>query len=291
MVMVFEGTPQEFGMDGYLKSNLDIAKDVIKQDWDMVFCVDGSERSGKSVFAMQAAYYCDTTLNLDRIAFTPYEFKKAVLSAKQYQAIIYDEAFTGLSSRATMSLINRTLVEMLAEIGQRNLFVFVIMPTFFDLEKYVALWRSRGLFHIRTGENFKRGIFDFYNVDRKKDLYVNGKKFYNYRCEKPNFFGVFPNKYVLDEQAYRLKKKRSLMNKVVESEDKEIQSRVLAELQKRIFEHFDEMSQKIKLVLLQCASTTLYRNYEMWKEEKSLRDIDALEESEDKLSETLPKAP
>ena len=30
-----------FYMDGYLKSNLDLLKKVIKKDWDMVFLIDG----------------------------------------------------------------------------------------------------------------------------------------------------------------------------------------------------------------------------------------------------------
>lgn len=34
MVKVFEGTDEEFSMDGYLHSNLTIAKEVIKKDWD-----------------------------------------------------------------------------------------------------------------------------------------------------------------------------------------------------------------------------------------------------------------
>lgn len=33
-------------LDGFLKANLDLAKDVIKKDWDMIFLVDGYEGSG-----------------------------------------------------------------------------------------------------------------------------------------------------------------------------------------------------------------------------------------------------
>jgi hypothetical protein len=31
-------------MDGYLKQNLDMCKEVIKQDWDFLFVVDGVEQ-------------------------------------------------------------------------------------------------------------------------------------------------------------------------------------------------------------------------------------------------------
>ena len=86
------------------------------------------------------------------------------------------------------------------------------MPTFFDLDKYVALWRSRALVHVYTKESFVRGRFAFFNVDRKKVLYVNGKKFYNYSATKANFVGDFKNGYTVDEEAYRQKKKDSLNN-------------------------------------------------------------------------------
>lgn len=222
---VFVGTDKEHWKDTYLMENLDTAKVIIKKDWDMLFIYDGNEGSGKSVMAMQDAYYCDPTLTLDRVAFTPEEFKKAVLSADKYQAVIYDEAYTGLSSRATMSMINRTLVTMLAEIRQKNLFVFVVCPCFFDVDKYVALWRSRALIHVRTGEKFQRGFFSFYNVDRKKALFVNGKKYYSYSQPKPNFVGTFPNFYPLDEEEYRKKKKTSLINKQTTIGDAEIDKR------------------------------------------------------------------
>lgn len=212
-------------MDGYLRHNLSIAKEVIKKDWDMVFLVDGSEGSGKSMLACQCAYFCDKSLALDRIVFTPNEFRKAIIKAKPYRAVVYDEAYTGLSSRATMSLINRTLIKMLAEIRQKNLFVFVVMPTFFDLDKYVALWRSRALLHVYTSKNFQRGFFSFFNSDRKKELYVNGKKYYSYGKPKANFIGRFCNQYVIDETEYRQKKKKALICREQSTEEVELKKK------------------------------------------------------------------
>jgi len=34
MVKVFEGTDEEYYMDGILRSNLDTAKKVVAKDWD-----------------------------------------------------------------------------------------------------------------------------------------------------------------------------------------------------------------------------------------------------------------
>lgn len=204
---------QEYYMDNFLQKNLELAKAALKKDWDMVICIDGMEGSGKSVITQQIAYYCDPTLTVDRITFTPKEFRDAILNAKKYQAIVYDEAYTGLSSRSAMSGVNKALVSMLAEIRQKNLFVFVVMPTFFDLDKYVAVWRSRALIHVYTKQGFERGRFAFFNVDRKKMLYMGGKKFYNYGVTKANFVGDFRNHYTVDEPAYRKKKAESLSDK------------------------------------------------------------------------------
>ena len=264
-------------MDGIHKSNLDIAKSVIKKDWDMVFVYDGAEGSGKSVKAMQDAYYCDPTLNVDRITFTPSEFRTAILTAKPYQAVVYDEAYTGMSSRATMSLINRTLISMLAEIRQRNLFVFVVMPCFFDLDKYVALWRARALIHVYTGDAFQRGFFRFYNRTRKKDLYINGKKYYNYNKPDPNFKGRFTNYYTVNEKEYRKKKRNSLL----EREKKAGEASIRTELQDRMFERIVELPDEvldripihIRCQIIGISKPTYYVKLEKYDTKKLLTQI------------------
>lgn len=197
-------------MDGILQKNFDLAKEEIKKDWDMVFVLDGQEGAGKSVLAQQIGYYCDPQLELKRIVFSPDDFKKQVINCKRKNAcIIFDEAYGGLSSRKAMSDVNQGLVSMLAEIRQKNLFVIIVLPTFFDLDKYVALWRSRALVHVYA-DRFKRGYFKFFSYNKKKKLYVNGKKFYNYNVAQPDFIGRFTNFYPIGDKEYREKKRKSL---------------------------------------------------------------------------------
>lgn len=213
---------QTFFVDGILKDNLDMAKKSIKQDWDMVFVIDGMEGSGKSVLAQQLAFYCDPTLTLDRITFTHEDFKKAILKAGQYQSVVFDEAFQGLNTRGAMSKINKALCSMLAEIRQKNLFVFVCIPSFFDLDRYVSLWRSRGLFHCYT-HKWKRGRFAFFSQKNKIKLWANGKKYYSYNKPKANFYAQFTKYYTVDENEYKKKKLESLSRHVEGegNEDKE----------------------------------------------------------------------
>lgn len=208
MVKVFINTEEEYYMDGYLKQNLDKAKDVVKDDWDMIFLIDGYEGVGKSVFTQQLAKYCDPNFSIDKITFNAKDFKTAVRKADNYSAIIYDEAYGGLSSKSWMNKVNQSIVEMLTEIRYKNLFIFIVLPTFFDLVRYVALWRSRALIHVYDVD-FARGYLAFYNKDRKKQLYIKGKKFYSYSTNiiKPNFIGRFTNHYTVNKDDYVNRKK------------------------------------------------------------------------------------
>lgn len=205
MVLKVDVGGKEIYLDGYLKNNLDMAKAVIKKDWDMLFVVDGTEGGGKSVIAQHIGKYLDNSLCLERIVFTPKEFREAIIKAEKYQCIIYDEAYGGLSSRQTMSLVNKAIVNLLAQIRQKNLFIIMVLPCFFEFDRYAALWRSRALIHVYTGKGFERGYFSFYNAQKKKALYMKGKKFYEY-CVMPNFRGRFTKGYVVDEAAYRQRK-------------------------------------------------------------------------------------
>lgn len=206
MVKIKLGKRKEMYLDEFLKSNLDIIKETIKKDWDFCIVVDGLEGGGKSSIAQQIAKYLDPTLKLNRICFNENEFRSAILSIKgKYKAVIYDEAVGGLSSRSAMSKVNRMLISLMSQIRQKNLYVIIVIPCFFELDRYVAVWRSRCLVHTYLGDNFQRGFFSFYNIKKKKQLYFFGKKLYQYMV-RPNFRGRFTKGYVVNEREYRKKK-------------------------------------------------------------------------------------
>ena len=223
--------------------------------------------SGKSVKAMQDAYYCNPELTIAQYAFNPKEFEKAIKTTPKFHCVIYDEAHGGLNSRAAMTMVNRSLVTMLTEIRQKNLFVFVVLPTFFDLDKYVALWRSRALIHVYTKDNFQRGFFAFYNVDRKKELYVNGKKLYSYRGAKPNFIGRFTKFMPLDEADYRKRKYDALINRNATTEDEEVNALVKQLFFDRVM-RAQKMSNVQKIELLDISSTTFYERKKEFDEKE-----------------------
>ena len=198
----------EYYIETKLKNQLDkkVIPTLTKKDEDYIFIIDGDERSGKSTFGMQLGKYIDPSLDLDRVCFTPDEFKKAITTATKGQCVIFDEAFRGLGSSSALSEVNRILKSMMMEMGQKNLFVIIVLPTFYLLEKYVALWRTRCLIHI-----WKKGYWRLFNSKKKKLLYLNplGKRYYSYVHVKTNLRGRFYNQYPLNEEEYREKKAKS----------------------------------------------------------------------------------
>lgn len=276
---IYKDTDKEFYIDGYLNTNLETAKKAVSNDWDMMFVVDGYEGTGKSVLAQQVALKVDPTFNINRIVFTPKSFKQTVLSAQKRQAVVYDEAYHGLSSRGAMGTINKTLIKMLTEIRYRNLFILIVLPTVFILDKYVGIWRSRALLHVYSPEKFQRGFFAFYNIDKKKELYMHGKQFYSYKTPKPNFIGRFTNHYTVDKEEYKAKKRKEtslIEDELDKREDKHFERNQICHRMKRNGYNHTEIAK--------CVGMTSARVGQI------LKETDYFNPKENKLQEILGKS-
>jgi hypothetical protein len=177
-----------------------------------------TKNSGKSTLAFQLAKYIDPTFDISRIVFTPDEFREAIFKATKGQVIVFDEAFTGFSSRTSLSRVNTILVSMTMQMRQKNLCIIIVLPTFFLLDRYIALFRAKVLIHVfESGGN--RGYFKVYNSRLKKLLYLYGYKTYSYNTKIggktiwTKFRGRFYGKFALGEEAeveYRKKKSEAL---------------------------------------------------------------------------------
>ena len=216
-----------------LKAKWDKIKDgkLKKMDNDKVYIVDGRERTGKSTFAIQQACYIDPTLvyDISRICFSADEFLEAIKKTdstdKITKCVVFDEAFRGLSSRGAMSKVNKKIITALMEVGQKNLVIFIVMPSFFMLDLYAAMLRSNALFHIALDKRSKKRAFYIYPYKKKGLLYQNGvRKGWNYDIKTKNkgfFYDNFPKK-AEDEvvkaffAAYLRKKRKSLVESETE---------------------------------------------------------------------------
>jgi hypothetical protein len=172
-----------------------------------------SHNSGKSTLGLQWCKYIDPSFNLDRVVFTPEEFRNAIYKAKKGQALMFDEAFTGFSSRAALSGVNRTLISLMMQIRQKNLFIVIVLPTIFLLDKYISLYRTRILAHVYENKG-RRGFFRVYSSEKKRYLIMDKKaRTYSYGVrtnKKGRFYGVFALGDETDEKKYRDKKIKAL---------------------------------------------------------------------------------
>lgn len=194
---------------------------VLKSNLDRIYVIDGREgEAGKSTLAMQLAYAVDPTMNLDSVLFRASDFSNALMTFDKHKAIIFDESFRGLSSKGALSKQNKRLIQLLQECRQRNLFIFIVLPSIFILELYVAVFRSHALIHAYSSKkSVNRRYYKVYNYKNKQELYLRGKKMMSYRRPRVSKSYRFYNKLPpsIKREEYDTKKLAAFR----EDEDKE----------------------------------------------------------------------
>jgi len=212
----------DFFVDNIMREHLDkVRYRVLKKDFDFVTIIDGREGSGKSVLAQQLASYLDPTFSLNNIVFTSDDFIKKIKDPKTKKGacIILDEAFNSINSRASMSAVNKSMGAVATEMRQKNLFIIIVLPSFFDLDKQFAIHRASSLIHVYLKDDVNRGQYLIFPRSKKLYLYLAGKKTYNYSKPKSPFPPCrFTNHYIVDEQEYRLKKSQAFKKRTVSNQ-------------------------------------------------------------------------
>ena len=204
-------------MDGYYKDNLDLLNEAVDKNWDGVLYICGYEGDGKTTMGEQTAYYLDPTFCMDRCCFTPTQFKEACISATKKQCVMFDESFLAFNNKNWQDKTTKQIISLLTMIRKKQLFIIIIAPTFFDIQKYIAIHRSRALIQVYAN-GLTRGYFKFWNRERKHALYIKGKQYENYGCVVPNFRGRFTDWHCLDEKEYD-KKKTAAINSYAEGKE------------------------------------------------------------------------
>ena len=214
MVMV-ERLGKRWGMDGYLETNLTEGVKRIREDWDIPMVVCGFPGVGKTVLTFQMASFVDPSFNIDRVVFSIKDFNNAIDNSEKYQAIVWDEAGDVVEEHF-LSKQMRALKRKLSVCRKKNLWLYIIYPDFWDLPRNIAKMRTRALVRVYTHDTWKRGFFEWYGQEKKRQLWIQGKRYENYHTVKPNFKARFPNAWVIDREEYDKKKDAAEMERNAE---------------------------------------------------------------------------
>jgi len=152
-----------------IKKGLDATKERVKaRDKDAVFLVTGGEGNGKSSLSILMANYLDPDFDAsEQIVMDHEDLIRTADELSSYQSIVFDEGIESLLSRNHGKSRNKMMIEWFREVRAKNLFIFVNMPEFKEIEKPIRDDRAHML--VRC---VKQGWAHFYNEDRMQDIVV-----------------------------------------------------------------------------------------------------------------------
>lgn len=192
---------------------------IIAKSWDCVIVIDGKEGSGKSTLALLLGYILTKgKLSINNIAEGATDAIQKLENIKDL--LILDEGSLLFASKDAMRKEYRKMEKILNVIRQKGMVLIIVAPSFFDLNKYVSVSRSRFLLHVYTDRKLNRGFFAYFGEKRKKLLYVIGKKNFNsYAKPRSNFTGRF-TKFEPEWYADYLKTKERTLQQAFHEDDK-----------------------------------------------------------------------
>lgn len=202
-------------MDGKLYNSFKFAKGVMnKKDIDLVILITGYPGTGKSTLATQLATFVDPTFTEERMCVEVEPFIEQIKKAKPRQAVVLDESYETLNSADIRKDVGRALLNLLNVVRQKNLYIFLIIPNFFDLGKQIAVFRSRWLIHCYEKDFGDIGRWACFDRYKKHSLYIKGKRDENYNAIPCNFFGKFGDHIPsqINYKKYLKNKRKGLLN-------------------------------------------------------------------------------
>ena len=186
---------------------------VVLKDYDNVLCIIGDEGKGKSNILLQIVdfwlkkrYNTITPEMANRfIAMDSKDLGRVIKGVTNFDILANDEA-ADLSSRSSMSKINKTYVKAYSIIRGKNLFTILVLPDLFDLDTFFRKRRVRNLIYTN-----KRGVIHFWGKQRLKKLVEINEvsKTKNYFCVQPLFSDRVPlYKGVLSDPYKKMKEEK-----------------------------------------------------------------------------------
>lgn len=202
-------------------------KIVMTSDTIERMIIFGDSGTGKSTIASQIAKFYDNTFTEERMCQSEVQFREQLEKMGKHQAIVIDEAFESLNSKESIKKAQILLTNLLQIIRQKNIFLIIVLPALWDLNKSVALSGSNWCMRTYTRLG-KRGFFEAWNKDRKRELYIRGKALHNHKAVRPNFRGRFTKFMPINVEVYKQMKLDNLnrMLAQVEASEKKVKGDV-----------------------------------------------------------------
>ncbi len=192
-------------MNDYLASNLDTYAHKIADDMHFTLIISGNDSvgNGKSTMATHVGCYLTWKGNKKHGLKNTFKHENMVFKAKdlvetsfrlpKHSVIVLDEGDD--LTEHTMKNTAKELKKYFRKCRQLNQILVLILPMFFELPRFYALGRSHCLINVKFKGEFERGHFDFYGPNKKKELYLKGKREWNYKVIQPDFSGRFFSSY------------------------------------------------------------------------------------------------
>ena len=171
----------QYGMDGYVYSNLKRIKDrAIRNNWDAFIIVWGKEGTGKSTYAAQTGLFLDPNMTLDNWAWTAEQFEDKIMNAAPESAVVWDEAITGANAAQWASAVSQTVINLLTQIRKKRLKIIICFPYLNMLNKYFVS-RCIASVWVYARSFTDRGYARFYNQKQTEFAYGLVKEKYRLR--------------------------------------------------------------------------------------------------------------
>lgn len=207
-----DGSPDGIYIHHKLKDKLDNIKKIQARNWDCMFIICGIEGGGKSTLGKLCMWYLSNgTATINNIAANAQEAFDKLKNLPDESPLLIDEGELMFSAKDSMRTEQKQLLKILQVIRQKRMSLIVVCPDFFDLQKYLAVHRSRFVLRAVTDRKLTRGTFLYWGERRKKLLFEMGKRNFNsYTKPKREWAGDFTDFKVAFEAEYDLTKKKSL---------------------------------------------------------------------------------
>lgn len=245
-------------MNHNLRDFLDLCYKREKKKWDNCIVIDGKERAGKSTLAKAMAYYYASIsgkeFSVDNIFFNPEKMMEFAVKTRG-QILVWDEAAFGGQAVHWQNKLQQQINTMMMVAGKYCHFYIFIIPSFFRLNRYLALDRSCALIHVYSPDLLARGNFLCLNELQKTWVYNNNRKSESYG-KNFSFNGSFTLKNtqdIVDDVAYEAKKDKAIKDMVVVEKDKHKEK-----MEKAQIALINELGVKKAASLLGIGQTTAY---------------------------------